>query len=676
MLFSHPAFLWGLLAVAIPIVVHLLNLRRYRKVYFSNVEHLRELHTEQRRQHTLHRWLILAMRVLAIIFLVLAFAQPVIPTSEETLRTDNTAVSLYIDNSFSMANSTADGSLLDAARQKGREIVEAYSVSDRFQLITNDMKGSEMRWLNRDEVLSALDEIEPSPAAPLMSTVATRQLDFLLHNSPAGGHSKGRSRHAYLISDFQRTTADVAELPSDSSMLYTLVPLNAVASDNLYIDSVVLDAPAYIEGGNVAVVIDLRNSGGHDAEKVPVRLTIDGRERAVATVDVAAGSTARTTLAFRIERKGWLDGCVSIEDYPVTFDDSYYFTLHVGDPIRVLHLDGGATNESLQRLFATDSIIDYQHATHLQHDLTQYDFVILNEPRGLTSGEVQQLTQWVADGGSLLAVPGRDEVTALNDLLRSLQAPRLERWVQRVVKAASVDYDNRLYREVFVGHDDEMEMPSVQGHYLFGRDQIVKQSIITLDDNSDLLCSAPTGNGQLYLFSTPLTGAQTDFVNQALFVPTLYNMALYSRPLPPIAHMLGSDEPILLQNTYDNATKPTAITDGQSLNILPDIRRVAGRHQLVLHDELTHDGIYTLADEHLAFNYPRRESQMDFWERQEIAKTIGGRDGLTMVLNSDKPLTEIIRERDSGRPLWRLCILLALLALATEVVLLKLNTKH
>lgn len=61
MLFSHPAFLWGLLAVAIPIVVHLLNLRRYRKVYFSNVEHLRELHTEQRRQHTLHRWLILAM---------------------------------------------------------------------------------------------------------------------------------------------------------------------------------------------------------------------------------------------------------------------------------------------------------------------------------------------------------------------------------------------------------------------------------------------------------------------------------------------------------------------------------------------------------------------------------------------------------------------------------------
>ena len=72
MLFSHPAFLWGLLAVAIPVIVHLFNFRRYRKVYFSNVERLSELHTEQRRRSTLRQWLVLAMRVLAVVFLVIA----------------------------------------------------------------------------------------------------------------------------------------------------------------------------------------------------------------------------------------------------------------------------------------------------------------------------------------------------------------------------------------------------------------------------------------------------------------------------------------------------------------------------------------------------------------------------------------------------------------------------
>ena len=677
MLFSHPAFLWGLLAVVIPIVVHLFNFRRYRKVYFSNVERLRELHTEQRRRSTLRQWLVLALRVLAVVFLVLAFAQPVLNPAvrNNMIHHGSSAVSIYVDNSFSMANSAADGSLLDAARRKVREVAEAYSISDRFQLITNDMKGSEMRWLNRDELLAALDEVKPSPAAPLMSSVAARQCDFLQHNTTGG--SAVRNRHAYIISDFQRSTADVAALPADSSILFTLVPLSAVESDNLYVDSVVLDAPAYFEGGGVAVGITLRNSGSRDAEKVPVKLTVDGRERAVTTVDVAAGAMARTTLAFRIEQTGWLDGCVTIEDYPITFDDSYHFTLHVGDHIRVLHLDGGQPNESLRRLFATDSTIDYHYATRLQHDLTQYDFVILNEPQGLASGEVQQLTQWVCDGGSLLAIPARDGVTGLNELLQSLQAPHLERWVQRPVKAANIDYANALYREVFSGHVDEMEMPSVQGHYLFGRRQSLKQSIITLSDNGDMLCVTPVDKGRLYLFTMPLTATQTDFVNQALFVPTLYNMALYSRPLPPAAYTLGGEEPIMLQGSYDlNATPPELSTPNSEFRILPDVRRMGGRQQLVLHGELTHDGIYTLGDEHLAFNYPRRESQMDFLERSEIATAIEGREGLTMVRNSAKPLTDVLRARDGGKPLWRLCIILALLALAAEVVLLKMNTKH
>ena len=196
MIFLHPAFLWGLVAVLIPVAVHLFNFRRYRKEYFSNVERLAALHTESRRQNTLRQWLVLAARVLAVVALVLAFAHPVLPTTDDNrVSMGDAVVSIYIDNSFSMESADHDGSRLETARQKAREIADAYSPGTRFQLLTNSMEGEEMRWLNRDELAEALDEVAVTPGSRMMSEVAARQGDFMRNNAPGGNGS----RHAYLI---------------------------------------------------------------------------------------------------------------------------------------------------------------------------------------------------------------------------------------------------------------------------------------------------------------------------------------------------------------------------------------------------------------------------------------------------------------------------------------------
>ena len=86
MIFVNPVFLWGLLALLIPIAVHLFNFRRYRKVYFSNVDRLMEVKSEKRRVRQLRQWLVLLMRCLAIAALVLAFAQPTIPAADSCSR--------------------------------------------------------------------------------------------------------------------------------------------------------------------------------------------------------------------------------------------------------------------------------------------------------------------------------------------------------------------------------------------------------------------------------------------------------------------------------------------------------------------------------------------------------------------------------------------------------------
>lgn len=672
MMFTYPAFLWGLLAVLIPVAVHLFNFRRYRKEYFSNVERLAALHTESRRQNTLRQWLVLAARVLAVVGLVLAFARPVLPTTDDNrVSMGDAVVSIYIDNSFSMESADHDGSRLETARQKAREIADAYSPGTRFQLLTNSMEGEEMRWLNRDELAEALDEVAVTPDSRMMSEVAARQGDFMRNNAPGGNGS----HHAYLISDFQHTATDLEAMPTDSTVLYTLVPLAGVEADNLYIDTVLLDAPAYFTGGSVSVAVTLRNSSGRAVEKVPVKLYIDNKERALTTLDLEPEASGNATLRFSIDHAGWVDGRVEIEDYPVTFDDSYHFTLLAGEPVGIGEIDEHGSNAHLQKLFEADESVEFHSMRHIPPTMEDYSFFILNEVSHLSSGEVQQLTEWVGDGGSLLVVPSVDDAEGLNILLATLQAPQLNHWVKRTVRASQIDYAGSLYRGVFNGTNDEMEMPTVQGHYTLGQQQAVKQSIIGLADGGELLTLTPYGEGKVYLLSTPLTADWTDLVGQALFVPTFYNMALYSRPLPPASHTLGNGAPIVLRGNYDLERQLPELTDGGDIRFIPDLRRVGNRQVMVPHGELTTAGLYRLADEHIAFNYDRRESEMRFLSREELNQALKGRPEYTLVRNSRKPLADELRRRDGGRQLWHVCLLLTLLALAAETALLKSRPK-
>src|SRR5687767_13764757 len=115
MRFLYPSFLFALLAIAIPIIIHLFNFRKFKKIYFPNVRFLKEVKLETQSKSRLKHLLVLASRILAITFLVLAFAQPYIPASEKEIIKGEQTISIYIDNSFSMAALGKNGTLLDEA---------------------------------------------------------------------------------------------------------------------------------------------------------------------------------------------------------------------------------------------------------------------------------------------------------------------------------------------------------------------------------------------------------------------------------------------------------------------------------------------------------------------------------------------------------------------------------
>src|SRR3954463_7435883 len=130
MQFVYPSFLFALAAVAIPILIHLFNFRKYKKIYFTNVRFLKEIKQDTRSRSQLKHLLILLARILAIIFLVFAFAQPYIPRNKNTLVSGTRDVSLFIDNSFSMDAVGQNGSLIEVAKKKAHDIALAYSPSD------------------------------------------------------------------------------------------------------------------------------------------------------------------------------------------------------------------------------------------------------------------------------------------------------------------------------------------------------------------------------------------------------------------------------------------------------------------------------------------------------------------------------------------------------------------
>lgn len=684
---THPLFLIGLVSLAIPILIHLLQLRRYRKVWFSNVRALQAIQDESRRQNNLRRRLLLAMRLLALLFLVLAFCQPVLPGRDGQLQAGGSAVSVYVDNSYSMECGGMESSLMESAKQKAREIAAAYKPGDQFQLLTNDAAGVQFRWLSREEFLAAVDTLRTSPVTQPLSAMLRRQQSFLRASSAP-------NRNAYCIGDFQCSTADFEACADDSLVSATFVPLGGSEVANIYIDTLVFNSPAYHPGATARLEVRVANDGDKAVERLPLRLFADGRQRALAAVDIGAHASVTATMSFVLDDKPLQQGYVETSDYPVTFDDRYYFSLAIDQRIPMLVLDGGQENPYLARLFSGDSLVDYHRTAAGAVDYTHladHRIIVLDELRAVPSGLGQPLQRFVADGGTLLVLPAAEaDRDSYNAFLSSLQAPLLGAWSGERSRVDHLVADHPLLQGVFQGSQEQLELPALTGRYrLEAGASAVAEPVLVMADGGSYLARTAAGEGALYLFGGPLRKEYTDLVTQALFVPLLYNMALFSTPQQQPCHLLTASDPIPLRGRYELEAPPHLVGSETSasaaqLDIIPSLRRQGSRQYLLPRGELSQAGNYLLGDpralssssvshaqgEGLSFNYSRRESDLRCYTPAEVRRHLrdAGLRHASVAAVARKSMTDYVVSRTHGRPLWRWCLLLALLFLAAETL--------
>lgn len=682
MIFLQPIFLYGLLAVSIPVIIHLFQFRRYKTVYFTNVAFLQRLKKETEKQSKLKHLLVLIARILAIMAIVTAFAQPVIPEQDKSKAAMQAKdfVSIYVDNSRSMQQQSENGTVITKARSKALEIIDSYPATARFQFLSNDFKAYHQRFFDKSKVKSMVEEVSITPVTRKLSDVVSRQKQLFTSEDVT------LNKHIYLISDFQKSTADLGSIRADSSFNINLVKVNATQPNNLYIDSCWFKEPVRQLQQTSVLHVSIRNSGTKDYEKIPLKLKIGGKQRALASFSVKAGERVETELSFTNNQAGWHNARLEIVDNPVTFDDVFYFSYEIKPSINVIEIYEDKPSPYLKRLFGRDSVMQYKPSNVLKLNyslLSENQLIILNEIQSFSSGLSQTLKKTLSGGQSdLVIIPGGEQISAsrqIADELNLSQYSSLDSSATEVADIATAHplYENVFMEDVSLASDKNFDLPVVQ-KYVSIQKSTGSEVLMSLANNKPFLVAQKRGATSIYQLATPLKDTFTNFQRHALFVPTFHRMAVLSQKSGKIFHYTGDDKPVKmpLALSQDAEQVLTLRQVGGDYEIIPPLSEGAGGLQIENRVEKAGHYRVIYSDStlgYLAFNYDRLESDMEMLSTGDLEKLASDNIETAMQVfdDSPKPMGRQIKENQAGYPLWRWFVIMALVFLGIEVLFLR-----
>lgn len=678
--FLFPTFLFGLLAIAIPIIIHLFNFRKYKKVYFTNVAFLKELKQESDSKSKLKEWLILAMRILAISCLVFAFAQPFIPNKLKTTAVGEKAISVYIDNSFTMESANKQGTLLENAKTQAKDIANAFGANDKFQIITNDFEGKHQRYLSKEDFLEQLNEIKISSASKKINDVIKRQQDFLNN-----GNSK--NKQLFLLSDFQMGNGLFQKQEIDTNTIVHLLPIKASEQSNVFIDSVWFETPVQQFGTQQKIHANIINKSNKDIENGSLKLFINGAQVSLSSFNVSVGNKTDASIGFTVKNKGINKAELRIDDYPITYDDVFYFSFNAQTTINAMVINGKESNtiQNFRSLMQKDSLFAYTENSENAIDYAQFtkqNIIILNELSTLSSGLVAELQKFIRPGGTVVVFPNKNaDLTTYNNAFQQLQLPQLLTLDTAKTKTQQLVFEQGLYEGVFDKVSQQMDLPVIFKHYPFAKqNQTSAQNILQLQNGNSLLSKYTLNGGNIYLFSIPSDASCSNFLKHALFVPTIIKASILSLKPTPLYYQTAKNEAISITNATNLSDKPLhIIKEDKKADIIPEHRLINNQTTLFTQNQITEAGQYLITDNTttyngLAFNFNRKESDMQFYSVDDLKKYIDENDiKNASVLNPlETNLSSALKESTDGKKLWKLFLVLALLFLLSEILIIRL----
>jgi hypothetical protein len=680
MKFLYPEFLFALFALAIPIIIHLFNFRKYKRVLFTNVAFLREVQEKTQASQKLKHLLVLLSRLLFLTFLIMAFAQPVIPRKDAVVAPSEKVVSIFVDNSFSMQGENDEGSLLLQALEVASEVAESYRASADFQLLTHNFEARHQRLVTQEEFKELLEEIQISPQSKSLSEIISRQSDLLNTNTE-------KDRHLFVISDFQQSMCDFEALKIDSGLKVTFIPLATQNAQNIYIDSLWFSSPVRNFGQQEKLSIRIRNHSNKTLEDVPMSLWINNNQAAIGTFNLQPFAYTDTVLYFSNDFQGVVHGHTAIDDYPVTFDDRFYFSYRVDSAVKVMEILAGTdtySNTPFNRIFNDDPLYRFTQTNLRSIDfsfLKDQDFIIVNEADALSSGLAEELIRFADNGGGVFLIPGAQiDANSYNYFTERFLGPAFGNLKKEDSKVNFIDSESPFFADMFERIPKNIDLPSTIQYYQLQSKVVGSDRVLMRLRNGDaFLSQSPVGLGNIYVTAVPLNTENNNFARHALFVTTVLRMSELSRPTARISYNLNEETPIATGNRTPagNDVFQISSADGK-FEMIPEYRNISGKGYLFVKDQISEAGNYNLklGNELIAgasFNYPRKESKLDYVSASRIEEQLNnfGISNVVLLQSTGDSLKSGLLELETGKKLWKRFLIFALLFVLVEVALLK-----
>jgi hypothetical protein len=657
MTFLYPGFLWAMTVLAIPVIVHLFNFRKTQKIYFSNTRFIKQVQEATSAKRRLKHYLILASRLLFLFFLVLVFAQPIIPARDQLQAGEN--VVLYLDNSPSMSAPVAGNQrAIDAGLSIARNIVENFPPNTRYRLVTNDFAPFSNSLKTKSEIIDLLSQVRvggKSRSAQEVNDKITRL---------------GREQEVFWISDFQRSTIG-SKVSSDSLKHWHLIPLRTLASSNIFADTAYLDKPFAIGGERNTLTVQFYNDGVEPRDQFTARLILDGLQAGTASVALPGNSLGEVSFDLPTGLRGPHKAMVSFTDTPVMFDNEFYVVINFSDRVRVVEIKPDTKTTVVEKVFGNKAIFDFLSIASKNIDyslLTSADLIILNELSSIDNALLQTMQSYLALGGSILLVPSAEpSLESYRKLVPSVVPSQQE----KPLALARPDFANPFFANVFQEKSAQLAMPEVRNSLTWGID---RQAILKQSDDTPYL-SVFKSSGTIYVAGSPFQPAFGSFFNNALFVPVMYRIAAFSRKNQQPVYYLVSQRQITLKS--DSTSIEGLVTLSGDQELTPAQRMANGEVMLDLGGLDIQHGHYSVVAgsdslAFLAFNQSKAESRLVALSNDEALSLLGARATIYAVdTGSEASIGATIRENYQGTPLWRYALLLAILFVLVEVVLLR-----
>lgn len=546
MTFLAPFFLLGLLAVAIPVVIHFLNLRKPQKVAFSTLSFFSELQKSTIRRLKVKRWILLAVRVLTIIVLALALARPFLPPGIGG--SSNSTATLYIilvDNGIRMDRVNADGPFLEQAKLLVQSLTDGARDQDRFVIIPTHGDQLFTGYLDQAQVSETLRELEVSETGSLLNQRVAN-----IESLVASWSGDVSVVYRITTDDGLVTDSKVLEIPESlSAVPLSYVILGSESGSNLVVQSVKTAGTVAGPGVSVPIEIVVSNSGRQSAFNTFVSLEVDDRLVGQHQLDLAPGASETVYFDLIPSRSGYIKGEILLEGDQFQPDNNHYFSLQVPEIRQVLTINEtteGAGTYLSAALLAAEQIqgrIRLNQATSSNYlnagQFENFDVVVLNGLDRINDDLQESLVRSVQSGSGLVIFPSqRTDFSSYNRLLERLNAGQFIGFrgtygsFETVARVDRIRDGHPIIEEIFEKQEDEdisTELPGLFYYLRFNQNpQSGSLTVLQSELVEPLLLDHRFGNGRVLISTVGADPGWSTFPGNPLFAPIFYRTILFA----------------------------------------------------------------------------------------------------------------------------------------------------